>query len=178
MNPSIRQATPRDIPDIAGIHVAAWKAAYRGIVPQPFLDSLNIASRTEDWKTWFDKTGVYIQVAETDGELCGFIGGGALSEPIEGFDAEIYAIYLLPSAKGKGIGKLLMRHLAETLRVNGFAQVAVWVLAENPSRDFYQHLGGTQIAQKLIQIGGAELLEVAYGWPDIRTLANSTGGCP
>jgi hypothetical protein len=66
-----------------------------------------------------------------------------------------------------------MQRLAGTLCAEGFTRVAVWVLAENPSRGFYERLGGRQIAQKPIHIGDADLLEVAYGWQDIRTLKNS-----
>lgn len=140
-------------------------------MPQTFLDSLDVAARAEDWKTWLDMPGLHALVAEKDGELCGFASGGALREPISEFStefsAEIYALYLLPSAKGQGIGRLLIQHLVDELHANGFDSVAVWVLAENPSRDFYEHLGATQIAQKIIQIGGVDLLEVAYGWHDI-----------
>jgi ribosomal protein S18 acetylase RimI-like enzyme len=174
MNISVRKGTVSDAPDIARVHVTAWKTTYRGIVPQPFLDSLDVASRTEDWKDWLSREKVHVYVAEDDTELCGFISGGALREPIEGFDAEVYAIYLLSSTKRRGAGRLLMQHLAETLRNSGFTQVALWVLAENPSCGFYEHLGGGRIAQKQIRIGDADLLEIAYGWRDIRTLANST----
>jgi GNAT superfamily N-acetyltransferase len=174
MNISIREAVVSDAKDIARVHVAAWKATYRGIVPQPYLDSLDVASRAEAWKSWLSEGKSHIYVAENDSELGGFVGGGALREPLEGFDAEIYAIYLLPSFQGRGAGKLLMQRLAETLRIHGFSQVALWVLVENPSCGFYEHLGGQQIAQKQIRIGDADLLEVAYGWQDIRTLATST----
>jgi GNAT superfamily N-acetyltransferase len=177
MSISIRKATVSDLQDIACVHVAVWKATYRGIVPQSYLDSLDVAARAEAWKDWFDEGKSHLYVAENDRELCGFISGGALREPIEDFDAEIYAIYLLPTVQGRGAGKLLMQHLAETLRLSGFTQVAVWVLAENPSRGFYGHLGASQIAQKRIQIGDADLLEVAYGWRDIKTLANSARDC-
>jgi L-amino acid N-acyltransferase YncA len=172
MNISIREGVVSDAQNIARVHVAAWRSTYRGIVPQPLLDSLDVAAWSEDWKDWFRGEKFYIYVAEDGKELCGFISGGALREPLEGFDAEVYAIYLFTSAKGKGTGKLLMQRLAETLRLEGFAQLAIWVLAENPSRGFYEHLGGRVIAQKPIRIGDADLLEVAYGWRDIRTLEN------
>jgi GNAT superfamily N-acetyltransferase len=173
MNISIREGNIADAQDIAHVHVAAWKTTYHGIVPQPFLDSLDVQSRAEDWKDWLGRSKIHTYVAEDGTELCGFISGGALQEPIEGFDAEVYAIYLLPSTKGRGIGRLLMQRLAETLRIDGFTQVAVWVLAENPACGFYEHLGADQIAQKQIRIGDADLLEIAYGWRDIQTIANS-----
>ena len=43
----------------------------------------------------------------------------------------------------------------------------LWVLAENPSRGFYEALGGAEVRQQTITIGGRELVEIAYGWRDI-----------
>jgi L-amino acid N-acyltransferase YncA len=141
------------------------------------LESPDVASWAEVWKEWLNEGKSHVYVAENDRELRGFISGGALRESIGGFDAEVYAIYILPSCQGRGTGKLLMQSLAETLHRNGFSQVAVWVLIENPSCGFYEHLGGARITQKPIRIGDADLLEVAYGWQDIRTLANPAGNC-
>jgi ribosomal protein S18 acetylase RimI-like enzyme len=170
MNLSIRKATPLDAPAIARVHVTSWQETYRGIVHQPYLDTLDVASRTENWKSWFDQSASHIYVAEINGQLCGFTGGGAAREPIEDFDAEIYAIYILNAAKGQGIGRQLIHHLAETLHTNAFTKAMLWVLADNPSRGFYHHLGGKQIAQKQIHIADANLQEIAYGWHDLRTL--------
>jgi hypothetical protein len=44
----------------------------------------------------------------------------------------------------------------------------VWVLAANPGRAFYTALGGQQVDEKETTIGTVPLLEVAYGWPDLR----------
>ena len=46
----------------------------------------------------------------------------------------------------------------------------VWVLADNPSRHFYEALGGQYVSAKQIEIGGAMLDEVSYGWRDIRVM--------
>ena len=65
------------------------------------------------------------------------------------------------------------QRIAEALLAEGFARAAVWVLAANPACGFYEHLGGRWIAQKTIQIGGSDLMEVAYGWRDIKVLTES-----
>jgi hypothetical protein len=46
--------------------------------------------------------------------------------------------------------------------------MAVWVLARNPSRKFYEALGGKVIAEKEIERDGESFVEVAYGWNDLR----------
>ena len=109
-------------------------------------------------------------MAIVDGQVCGFIGGGLPREAIHDFDAEIYGIYLLDAAKRQGIGRLLLHKLVERLRANGLTKAFLWVLADNPSRTFYEHLGAEEITQKIVPLGGANLLEIAYGWQDLATL--------
>jgi len=46
----------------------------------------------------------------------------------------------------------------------------VWVLKKNPAVAFYSRLGGSQIAEKRIDIGGLELEEIALGWSSLKTL--------
>ncbi len=46
----------------------------------------------------------------------------------------------------------------------------VWVLADNPFRAFYEALGGKYVSEKEIVIGGAPLIEVAYGWNELNVL--------
>ena len=47
----------------------------------------------------------------------------------------------------------------------------IWVLKDNlKARAFYEAMGGVPVSEKTITIGGAELIDVAYGWPDIRAL--------
>lgn len=170
MNLSIRKATLEDAANIARVHIVSWQESYRGIVPQPYLDSLEIGARTDAWKSRLERPVSTVFVAILDGQLCGFIGGGRAREPVQDFDGEFFAIYLLDAAKGHGIGRLLMRRLAETLLANGLTKGMVWVLADNPTRNFYEHLGAREIAQKIAPVGGADLLEIAYGWQDLRTL--------
>jgi hypothetical protein len=45
--------------------------------------------------------------------------------------------------------------------------MAVWVLALNPFRKFYETLGGQIIAEQQIERGGKAFTEIAYGWTDL-----------
>ncbi|MFI8826268.1 GNAT family N-acetyltransferase [Streptomyces sp. NPDC053431] len=47
---SIRRALPSDAASIAAVHVRSWQAAYRGLVPDPYLKGLDVAERTEVWR--------------------------------------------------------------------------------------------------------------------------------
>lgn len=106
-------------------------------------------------------------VAEDDSGVFGFASAGKLRDSIGAYDAELYAIYLLHQKQKNNAGKALLQKMAEDLLRAGFKSLIVWVLAENPAVGFYQHLGGLQVAEKEIEIGGARLREIAFGWTTI-----------
>jgi hypothetical protein len=51
--------------------------------------------------------------------------------------------------------------------------MAVWVLALNPFRRFYEALGGEPISEQRIERGGQSFLEAAYGWSDVSSFMES-----
>ena len=84
---------------------------------------------------------------------------------------ELYALYVHPDYFRRGIGTQLAQTVARRLVQDGMPSMLVWVLAQNPARKFYESLGGQYLYDKTVTIGGAELIEVAYGWQDIHALA-------
>lgn len=141
----IREAGPKDAEAIAGVHVRAWQAAYRGQLTDDYLDGLTVDERLEqhrrtleeprpDWRTW---------VAEDEGAVLGF----AVTGPSEDADAdertgELYAIYLEPDRLGTGLGRGLFEHAIEDLRSRGFHTATLWVLETNElARRFYEVAG-------------------------------------
>lgn len=170
---SIRAAVPQDAEAIAHVHVQSWITTYAGIVPAEYLASLNEAERVPLWRDWLSRN-IRVYVAEKDGEVVGFVSGGELRQPIAGYDAELFAIYLLERAQRQGIGTALMRSVAAWLRTQGFKSLAVWVLENNPSARFYEKKGARRIASKEIEIGGVVLCEIALGWPQLEAIAKSS----
>ncbi|MEU6929538.1 hypothetical protein AB0A05_10295 [Streptomyces sp. NPDC046374] len=43
----IREAAPSDAAAVAAVHIRSWRAAYRGLVPDAYLDSLDVGERTD-----------------------------------------------------------------------------------------------------------------------------------
>ena len=169
---SVRQAREEDAEAIAHVHVQSWRTSYVGIVPDAYLNSLDELLRVKLWQEWL-KGGALVLVAEREGQVVGFAHGGANREALEDCDAELYSIYLLREAQGRGIGTRLLRATAEELMERGFRSMALWVLERNPARNFYEKMGARFAASKVIEIGGARLMEVAYIWGDLRSLANT-----
>jgi GNAT superfamily N-acetyltransferase len=168
---SIRAATEHDAVAIAHVHVQSWRTTYAGIVPEEYIATLNEAERALVWQDRLTRD-VRVYVADLDGEVVGFISGGAIREPVRRYDAELYAIYLLKQAQRQGAGTALLKKLAEWLVGKGFTSMIVWVLEKNPSRHFYERLSAQMVTAKDIQIGGMTLSEVSYGWPDLQAITS------
>jgi len=162
----IRVATVQDAGAIARVHVESWQTTYAGIVPEAYLASLDVVQRETSWREWLG-LDVDVFVAEVEGEVVGFVGGGAIREPVEGFDGELFAIYLLREAQRRGIGMALLKRLAGSLKERGFGSMVAWVLEDNSSGEFYSRSGGVRVASKETEVGGVMLPVVSYGWSDL-----------
>ncbi|XKE94586.1 GNAT family N-acetyltransferase [Metaplanococcus flavidus] len=168
----IRKAKLADAKGIAHVHVDSWLATYRRIVPDTYLDQISYGVREELWNDNLKAENNF--VAENDeGHIIGFADGGKeRTGKYEKLQGELYSIYMLPEYQGKGIGRSLMKKVVEHLKERGYNSMLVWVLEENPSRGFYEKMGGKQVDRKTLKIAGKELIEIAYGWEDIDLLKN------
>lgn len=169
----IRLARDEDAVAIAGVHVESWRSTYRDIVAVDYLASLSIDQHAERWREILRKHNAKncTFVAENkDKQIIGFASAGPQRDPTIKFEAELYAIYLLESVQRQGLGGGLLQAVVSHLFRDGFKNMLVWVLEENPSRSFYEAQGGQYVTEKAITIGNQELIEVAYGWPDLKPL--------
>jgi GNAT superfamily N-acetyltransferase len=117
----IRAATLDDARAIAEVHVAAWRAGYRGLMPDAYLAELSV----------------------DDGETVVLIARG---DPIDGFvafnpeKAEIGALYVNPPRFRTGVGTALLEAVHE--RLAGKPEAVLWVLEGNDAaRAFYERHG-------------------------------------
>lgn len=177
----VRPARPDEALTIARVHVASWQTAYRGILPDAYLDALDVSRRTEMWQDILARPepGTCSLVAElADGTVVGFASGGPAraqialpDDPSALFDGELYAIYLLAEHRGQGIGRSLAAEFARVMASDGYRSLLVWVLAANSACAFYEALGAVRLGEADISIAGLVLPEVAYGWTEIAALA-------
>ena len=168
----IREARVEDARAIAEVHLASWKTTYPGIIPQAYINGLKVENGVARWQVELNGKKASIFVAEDQRGVFGFAAGGVMIHPVDGYDSELGAIYLLASHQRKGAGRALMQRVASQLRQRGFANMVVWVLRDNPACAFYQRMGGVQVGEQMIEIGGKPLPEVAYGWPEIGVLCD------
>jgi GNAT superfamily N-acetyltransferase len=171
----VRPATSEDARGIAEVHVATWRVAYAGIVPQAHLDGLSVDKRAELWTGFFSRAateGMSIWVAEDAVEappgaqrVVGFANVGASRDPAaDATTGELRAIYVLRSHWDTGAGRALHDRGIESLRRDRFTAATLWVLADNArARRFYERQGWREDgATKPLEILGVALAELRY----------------
>lgn len=148
------------------MHVDTWRTTYSGLLPDDLLDNLSYQTRAEGWRRMLTRNdpGEFMLVAEQDGEVVGFVTGGAARENLGDYAGEIYAIYLLAAYQKQGIGRALFEQARAALAERGYDGLMLWVLDGNPTEAFYQHMGGKFIGSKQEEVGGQEVPHRAYGW--------------
>jgi len=166
----IREATPDDVPGIARVHVDTWRTAYPGIVPAEHLAGLSYERSEARWREHAFREGSpsLVFVAEDAGRIVASASGGPERDGLSGYDGELYGLYVLAAYQRQGIGRELTQTVARRLAAGGFKAMILWALKDNTkTRAFYEAMGGVSAGEKTITIGGAQLIEVAYGWPDL-----------
>jgi GNAT superfamily N-acetyltransferase len=164
---NIRKATVADATAIAAVQVNSWQTTYRGIVPDSYLNRMDVSMRAERWQSiltdQISPTLVYLAEAASS-QVIGFAAGGRERGNQSSYTGELYAIYLLQPFQKRGIGRLLLNAIAETLIQDGHQTMLAWVLKENPNCRFYEEIGGVSVQEKLIYFDNRPLQEVAYVW--------------
>ncbi|MDQ1402863.1 MAG: hypothetical protein QOG03_1179 [Actinomycetota bacterium] len=164
----IRRTELGDLDALGEIHVRSWQVAYRGLIPDDYLDAMDVGQSQARWRELFAPGGdagpIQLVALADDGTPAGFVSGGpSLAQDEPGWGA-IYAIYLHPDHLGKGVGRALMAAGVEALRALGFAEASLWVMPGNArARRFYEIAGWTTDGvTKRETIRGVDVDEIRY----------------
>jgi GNAT superfamily N-acetyltransferase len=171
---TVRTATIADAEAITDAHVAAWQSAYRGIMPDRYLDDLakDRASRTASHRIHIalpDDPRSFHLVSEYDGDVVGWLSGGPSRDDGGGAAAtgEVWAIYIHPDYWRSGVGSALMTVALQRLADDGYSEAVLWVFEANTrARGFYERFawrpdGATEIFER----GGGQAVEIRYRRP-------------
>jgi GNAT superfamily N-acetyltransferase len=160
--------------------VDTWRAAYRGIVPDDYLDGLSYNESERLWQYSIEAGAGCVFVAEDGAEVFGFASGSPrerFSRELREYEGELKTLYVLFSHKGAGVGRQLVGAVAWHFADRGVNSMPLWAFAENRAvRGFYESLGGVPVAEDGFELGGAWLSEVAYGWKDLNVLLSRLAG--
>jgi ribosomal protein S18 acetylase RimI-like enzyme len=173
---AIRASRLEDAGPIARLDVEPWRATYAGILATPYLVGLSPERRAMGWANVIRREPRDVRVAVTgDGEIVGFGScGKCRGEP--GFTSEVFTLYVAPDWQNQGIGRRLLLAMFARLVSEGHSSAVIWVLRENPSRFFYQRLGGKEVRRKLLPFNGTQVAASGYGWRDLPKFLSTRAG--
>jgi len=169
----IRPATAADASAIARVRIDTWRTAYRGLVPDAYLDAMDVEQSVALWQRVLDADApnASVFVADRAGEVIGFAAANRLAEPRHGLDAELSAVYVRREFQRAGIARQLVLAAARAQRASGATGLIVWSISGNkPARAFYEALGGTVIVEQPFEWDGVPLTETGYAFADLDAL--------
>ena len=178
---TIGLATERDAAGIARVYVDAWRSTYAALLPHAMLLGMSYERQTREW-SWIIRNRAAAQpvivAAEANRDVVGFVSfgpsrhrdrpaGGRFAGEGEANVGEIYTLYVQPEFQERGIGRRLLAAAFAAMVDKGYDRSFLWVLRDNPSRYFYERVGGKAIAERRERLWGCTLDEVCYGWSEL-----------
>jgi ribosomal protein S18 acetylase RimI-like enzyme len=164
----IKEADQMDAKAIARVQVDSYLDAYKTLLPAEYLANFTYEEQERDWLNWgVSHPDDILLVAEDASKVIGYSLSRELTdEPGWG---EVAALHVSPEQKQKGAGKMLFVESARRLKQKGCRSLLIWTLEENPSRGFYEHLGGVLNDSRdwIIEELEFNKKEVCYRWMDI-----------
>jgi len=137
----IREPVPADAVRLGEIHLAGWRWAYHGIVPdQELFVERTFAQSVALWEKRLANPSHTLVWDE------GLVKGFCIHHPSRDEDApqawEVGALYVEPAFSRQGGGTALVAAAAEAGRAAGYRELHLWVLEANPrARAFYESCG-------------------------------------
>jgi ribosomal protein S18 acetylase RimI-like enzyme len=176
----IRRASRHDAAAIGRVHVETWQATYAGLLPDSMLVAMSDVRQSAWWSQLLQDPGEARGVFVADDRDMGVVGFGScgpVRDPPEGLPegldgreikvGEVYTLYVEPDFQNLGLGRKLLDALFRQLKADRYDTAVLWMLAQNPTRFFYEGLGGERVGERVDTMGGTDVDEVAYAWRDL-----------
>ena len=158
--------------DYARVNTLAWIQSYKGIINDDFLNLINTEEYFKQFviklKNKIDDKSNRPFLFKVEDKPVGVLAVRESNYPGYEDCGELGAIYLLDCAKGQGYGKVLFEKAVEELKAMGYTKMINGCLEGNPANNFYQHMGGKLIGNKIFKVpNGQELNENMYFYDNI-----------
>lgn len=136
----IRRATVDDLWAIAGFQTVCWREAYRGLVPQDYLDRVTVADRKHRWRHRMLSGDREIALAINGTVIDGVVSWGCPDGALE-----LMSLYVRAACRRTGLGSALVDYAI------GRRAARLWVFEGNPrARMFYDRLGFVHDGARMI----------------------------
>lgn len=174
-------AGPHDAALVASLHARSWQHAYRGILPDGYLEHEAPAQRLRTWHARLvegAEAPLEVTLARVDGEPAGFSCLQPQAEPA--FGIYLDNLHVMPQWHGTGVGKHLLAACARRVATGWPGQpLFLYVLDANAqAREFYRRLGGAESEPFEDPFPGAGLVVTVrrVSWGDVGALLARLGG--
>ncbi|WP_199155224.1 GNAT family N-acetyltransferase [Chromobacterium sp. ASV23] len=165
---SLRPADSDDIPLIAALHAQSWRASYRSILPDAYLDERADGDRLAVWRARFaSETPLWVRIACWGDEPVGFV----CLLPDEAPELGVYLdnLHVRGDQQGRGIGRALMAAAAaEACRIAPGRPLYLWVYERNTDAcAVYARLGGEVLERREEDTAaGTRAIALRFHWTD------------
>ncbi len=137
----VRPATLADAPALARVHIAAWRVAYAGTMPDAFLAGLDESRFARGWEDALSDGTTLVGLSE-DGLVDGFATVGSARDADPPASAQLWVLNVHPEAFGSGLATVLHSAALAHLVEQGHEAAYLWVASDNPrARRFYEREG-------------------------------------
>ncbi|MDU1890867.1 MAG: GNAT family N-acetyltransferase [Dysgonomonas sp.] len=155
---NIIRATEDHIFIIQSLSERTWPVTFKDILThEQILYMMDMMYSTSALQKQMKELGHHYLLAEEDGEYFGYV-----SYEVNYKDknmTKVHKIYVLPSAQGRGVGRLFIDAVGEIAKNNDNNALSLNVNRNNKAIDFYSRMGFDIAYSENIDIGNGFLME-------------------
>ncbi|MDV5058887.1 GNAT family N-acetyltransferase [Vibrio diabolicus] len=153
MRYTVRNAVREEATQIAKIHVDSWQVAYKGLMPQSYIDQFTIERRERMWTRVMTEQLAQLIVVERQGEIVGFLSYELPNHTCEDKTAWVTCCYVSPLHYGQGAGSALLDELETRLLSTPVMQISLKALDTNKQGlKFYKKCGFVRTGEEEAEI--------------------------
>jgi len=151
-------ATKNDISLIQTLARQSWDVAYAEILSREQIDYMlnEMYSEKEISMQMDNPKWQYCLVKDDDGLVGGFVG---FEHDYQPKTTKLHRIYMVPAAKGKGLGKYALNYLKEIVRQNENNRIILNVNKHNNAKAFYESQGFSVYDAGVFDIGNGYVMD-------------------